>query len=55
MLLTILACAAIAVVAVVAIGVALLPLCLLSGAFAWLRASQLDREMESAERLLAEQ
>ncbi len=55
MLITILAYAAIAVLAVVAIGAALLPLCLLSGAFAWLRASRLDREIEAVERLLAEQ
>ena len=54
MLITILACAAIAVLALVVIGVALLPMCLLSGAFAWLRASRLDREIGAAERLLAE-
>ncbi|MBX9612438.1 MAG: hypothetical protein K2X51_12525 [Burkholderiales bacterium] len=55
MLFTILACAAIAILAVVAIGVALLPLCLISGGLAWLRANKLDAQAEETGRLLAQQ
>lgn len=54
MLTDILAYALLAFVAVVAIGFALLPLCLLSGVFAWMRSNKLQRKINETEQLLAE-
>lgn len=50
MLFNILAYALVAVLALVAVGFALLPLCLVSGAFAWLRAGRLQREVNELEQ-----
>lgn len=50
MLFNILAYALVAVLALVAVGCALLPLCLVSGAFAWLRAGRLQREVNELEQ-----
>jgi len=53
MLSDILAYAVLAVLALVAVGFALLPLCLLSGAFAWLRAGRLQREVSELEQAIS--